>query len=219
MLAAGGHGDGGCRRSRATTRWGGCRHVVCGDEWLQGRKKRVIVITDGDRSAWRAARRVCAQLGLGLIDASAGAPTRATVEDVERAIVESPYAEVVLADDAGRLGMGEGELLVAALARSAAAEIVAAVAVASSTLNDGAVRVDEAVTARGDIVSTAVNKHGLPLPTRRLRGDTVGVLHSLRVPVIGIGDIGDGSGRCGEAALRRALVEARRLAASAPVVA
>lgn len=182
--------------------------------WLRTRKKRVIVITDGDRTAWRAARRVCAQLGLGLVDVSAGAPTPATVEEVERAIVESPYAEVVvLADDAGRLGMGEGELLVAGLAGSAVVEIVAAVAVASFTLNDGAVRVDEAVTASGDIVATAVNKHGLPIPTRRLRGDTVGVLRSLGVPVVGIGDIGDGVGRSGEAALRRALVEARRLAA------
>ncbi len=181
---------------------------------MRTRKKRVIVITDGDRTAWRAARRVCAQLGLGLVDVSAGAPTPATVEEVERAIVESPYAEVVvLADDAGRLGMGEGELLVAGLAGSAVVEIVAAVAVASFTLNDGAVRVDEAVTASGDIVATAVNKHGLPIPTRRLRGDTVGVLRSLGVPVVGIGDIGDGVGRSGEAALRRALVEARRLAA------
>jgi stage V sporulation protein AE len=184
-----------------------------------GRKKRVIVLTDGDRSAWRAARRACAELGVGLIDLTAGAPTEASIEEVERAIVDSPYPEVVvLADDAGRRGMGEGELLVAMLAASPVAQIVAAVAVASKTEDDGVVKVDEAVTADGRVVRVAVDKEGHPLRDNRLQGDTVGVLRALGVPIVGIGDIGEGEGRSGEAALRRALAEARRLAEPYPEV-
>ncbi|MHB9091914.1 MAG: stage V sporulation protein AE, partial [Chloroflexota bacterium] len=82
-------------------------------------KKRVIVLTDGDLSALRATRLVCAELGLGLIDVSAGSPTSANIAEVEDAIMASPYYTVVVfADDAGHPGEGEGESMIAMLGSS-----------------------------------------------------------------------------------------------------
>ncbi len=177
-------------------------------------KKRIVVVTDGDQSAWRAARRAVVELGLGFVDITEGNPTRATLAEVEEALVASPYeVVVVLADDGGTAGIGPGERLIEALARSPAVEIVAAVAVASWAHQESEVRVDESVTAEGSVVATAVDKEGRPVPGKRLSGDTVGVLRRLCVPIVGVGDIGEDGHACGVPALRKALAEALRLAA------
>ena len=185
--------------------------------WVgQGRRsivKKVIVLTDGDQQAWRAARRAVSELGLGLIDITGGNPTSASVREVEEAILASPQeVVVVMADDAGISGVGPGERLIEALASSSVVEIVAAIAVASWAHQDAAAVVDKSVTADGRLVATAVDKEGRPLPSRRLRGDTVGVLNDLGVPVVGVGDIGEEDHACDASELRQALLEALRLA-------
>ncbi|MHB1131466.1 MAG: stage V sporulation protein AE [Chloroflexota bacterium] len=172
----------------------------------------MVVVSDGDQNAWRAARRAAAELGLGLLDCTSGNPTTATYAEVLAALVASKHdVVVVLADDGGLTGFGPGERLITWLARAPEVEVLAAVAVASWAHHDGDVVVDASVTATGRVVPWAVDKNGLPMRGRRLRGDTVDVLDELQVPVVGVGDIGEEGHACDADTLRRAIVEALRL--------
>ena len=181
------------------------------------RRTKVVVVSDGDQSAWRAARRAVAELGLGLLDCTEGNPTRASFAVVLAELAASPYeVVVVLADDGGLGGFGPGEQLIALLAHAPQVQLLAAVAVASWAHHDGDVVVDASVTAAGQIVRTAVDKEGRPLKGRRLDGDTVGILDSLPVPIVGVGDIGDEGHAADAAVLRRAIVEALRLGGYVP---
>ncbi|MHB9146092.1 MAG: stage V sporulation protein AE [Symbiobacteriia bacterium] len=176
---------------------------------------RVIVVTDGDGVALDAVQTAAAELGLRTISRSAGHPTRMTGFEMASLSQYAPYDPVVvMVDDRGHPGEGPGERALVELSADPRVEILGVVAVAARTDGAQAVRVNRSVSARGEVVPSAVNKEGQPLPSQKhLAGDTVSVLDRLRVPVvIGTGDSGKGQDAISRGAplTRRALEEVLR---------
>ncbi len=156
------------------------------------KKTRVILVTDGDGIAQGAVELAGKKLGLRVISASAGNPTRLTGPEIARLCHLAPWDPVlVMVDDRGRVSMGKGELATETLAARDDIEIIGAVAVASNTQGVRGAEVDASITAEGQTVAAAVNKQGQLTPSNVLAGDTVDVLNRLNLPVvIGIGDLG-----------------------------
>lgn len=157
-------------------------------------KRKVILITDGDRVAKRAVEIASQKIGARCISCSAGNPTRLTGDQLVTQIQKTPHDPVVvMLDDKGFLGTGKGERALEYLARHPGIEVMGVLAVASNTEFTEGVDVDCSVTRSGSITSMAVNKYGDIKQdlTTSLYGDTVEVLEDLDIPIIvGIGDIG-----------------------------
>ncbi|MGI5840018.1 MAG: stage V sporulation protein AE [bacterium] len=157
-------------------------------------KIRVILLTDGDRVAGRAAQRVAKELGLRCISASVGNPTPRTGEELVRLVRQVPYEPVlVMFDDRGNRGRGKGEKALECLARHPGIAVLGAVAVASNTEGVGGVKPAYSVTRDGTLTGEAVDKFGKLSPGNGgvIRGDTVDILNRLDIPIIiGIGDLG-----------------------------
>lgn len=157
-------------------------------------KRRVIVVTDGDRAARRVVERVAQNIGGRAISISGGNPTPISGEKMAAFVKQTPYDPVlVMVDDCGFGGQGEGEKALEVLARDPELEILGVLAVASNTAEVGGVPVTVSVTRNGEVVAEPVDKDGLPEPgnSNRIKGDTVDVINQLDIPVVvGIGDLG-----------------------------
>lgn len=159
---------------------------------------RVIIVTDGDKSAQRAVETASLRLGLYPLMITGGNPTRISAAEALEHIIKAPYDPVVvMADDKGKIGMGPGEYLMEALIKDPRLLVMGIVAVASDTKVRGVV-VDKAVTAGRRIIEEPVNKHGNREKSghHRLEGDTVEILS--RHPelfIVGCGDLGKMNGK------------------------
>ncbi len=182
--------------------------------------KTVIVVTDGDGKARRAIELAAKKLGMYVVTCSAGSPTRAHPEDVEREIAEADgELIVVMADDGGQVGEGAGERLIKVLSEHGLLNAV--VAAASDTPGVTKIEVKESVTVDGRTTARAVDKAGRKKRSKMLAGDTAEGAAGLHVPVIGIGDPGkvgvDKKGaRAMERALREAVVLGKRMRPTPP---
>ncbi|KJS18316.1 MAG: stage V sporulation protein AE [Peptococcaceae bacterium BRH_c4b] len=157
-------------------------------------KRNVILVTDGDRVAKRAVERAAENIGARCISSSAGNPTRLSGEQIVNMIMSAPHDPVVvMLDDRGKQGTGQGERALEYIAAHPDINVLGALAVASNTLYTAGTTVDESVTSEGSIVSGPVDKlgHQRPGTDHYLEGDTVEILDRLNIPVVvGIGDIG-----------------------------
>jgi stage V sporulation protein AE len=157
-------------------------------------KRKIVVLTDGDRVARKVVEKVARNVGGRAISLSAGNPTLATGEEIAAAVKETPYDPVlVMVDDCGRRGKGRGEQVLEFLAKDPGIEILGVVAVASNTTKVEGVPVDASVSRAGEVVEVPVDKDGYPEPSghRKVEGDTVDVINRLQIPiVIGVGDLG-----------------------------
>jgi len=156
-------------------------------------KRKIVVITDGDKVAGKVVERVAGNVGGRAISLSGGNPTRVSGREIAAAVKATPYDPVlVMIDDCGARGKGEGEKALEELARDPEIDILGAVAVASNTSRVEGVPVKVSVTRDGKVVEAPVDKDGHPLPgTGRITGDTVDILNRLQIPVIvGLGDLG-----------------------------
>jgi stage V sporulation protein AE len=157
-------------------------------------KRRVIVITDGDRIARKVVEKVACNIGGRAISMSGGNPTVISGEKIVAAIKKTPYDPVlVMVDDCGERGKGNGEKALEILTKDPEIEILGVLAVASNTSEVDGVPVNASVTRDGQVVSDPVNKDGNPQSgaPKRIKGDTVDVINHLSIPVvIGIGDLG-----------------------------
>ncbi len=164
------------------------------------RRPQVIVVTDGDPTAWEAVKTAAEDLGLIPIAASRGNPTPGSAEDIVRAIGKTDGDPVVvLVDDQGDAGPGAGERVLDRILHAPDLDVLGVVAVASHTPGVRGVKTVLSVTRSGDRVEGAVDKEGRPTDGR-LHGDTVDVVEDSRVPVVGLGDPGKMDG--GDAAER-----------------
>lgn len=154
--------------------------------------KEVIVITDGDLMAAKAAEEVAHQIGGRLISRSAGNPTPLTGEELIGLIkMASEEPVIVLLDDRGHHGVGKGEEILTFLAKHEEINLIGVVAVASNVEGASGTPVDFSITSTGMIHKGPVNKLGKPQKGKYLIGDTVSILPSLDVPlIVGIGDVG-----------------------------
>ncbi|HPU35625.1 MAG TPA: stage V sporulation protein AE [Bacillota bacterium] len=155
------------------------------------KKRRVILVTDGDRIAQRAVEVAARNVGARCISRSAGNPTRQSGQELVELIKEAPLDPVVvMLDDRGFNGPGRGESALAYIAGHPDIEVLGVLAVASNTEKACGCRVNVSVTQTGEVIEGPVDKWGLPKQDV-LKGDTTEILDSLKIPfVIGIGDIG-----------------------------
>lgn len=159
------------------------------------RKRRVILVTDGDKIAREAVEVAARKVSCRCISASAGNPTPLTGKQVVEYIKMTPSDPVVvMVDDRGLAGKGKGETVMEYVIKHPDLEVIGVVAVASNTENITGARVDCVVTKEKQVLAGQVDKDGNPISTQAIvRGDTVDILNELdrKVPyVVGVGDIG-----------------------------
>lgn len=172
-------------------------------------KSPVIIVTDGDSTAWDAVREACQDLGLYPLRKSRGNPTPLDGDDLVEAIRKAPEVPVVvMVDDQGESGKGAGEEALGALLHAPEIQVLGVVAVASHTPHVEGVHPWFSITRDGARVEGAVDKGGRQ-QGRRLRGDTVDVIDDPDLPVVGLGDPGKMGGedaaRRGSPSTREAL--------------
>lgn len=157
-------------------------------------KKRVIIVTDGDKVARKAVETAAENVGGRCISASSGNPTTLSAKEIVDLINQTPHDPVlVMVDDEGNQNQGQGESALQGLLANSDIQVMGVVAVASQTVGVEGVPIDYSVTRDGEITKVAVNKIGqVATPeTGLLKGDTVDVLNHANVPIIvGIGDPG-----------------------------
>jgi len=160
---------------------------------LPDSRRKVIIVTDGDRVAGKTVQVAAHNVGARFISLTTGNPTPISGREVVQLIKKAPTDPVVImVDDRGKSGYGKGEQVLQYVAEHRDIEVIGAIAVASNTDAKG-VEVSESVTRTGTIVQGPVDKLGCPEKQghRFLEGDTVDILSKLRIPVIiGTGDTG-----------------------------
>lgn len=168
-----------------------------------GSKRRIIVVTDGDKRAQEAVERAGKNLHLRTISASAGNPTPLMGEELLLLIQQAKHDPVlVMVDDCGNPATGYGEQALEYLANHSDIEILGVVAVAANAEEVDGVKVDFSVSRDCKIVDGPVLKDGQPEALGHLyvEGDTVDILNDIDVPlIVGIGDIGKMDGRDSQA--------------------
>ena len=163
-------------------------------------KRRVIIVTDGDKMAQKAVEVATTNIGGRCISLSGGNPTTLTGSEIIELIKMAKYDPVVvMVDDKGDNGMGKGEKAMDVIMNNKEIELMGIVAVASNTPNAIGVKVDCSIDKFGNKVGKAVDKCGNTLENKVIRGDTVNILADADLPfVVGIGDPGkmDGKDSC-----------------------
>ncbi len=158
----------------------------------EGTPVEMIVVTDGDATAWRAVQAASSSLGLVPVAVSRGNPTRVDarrIVEVARAHSGSPV--VVMVDDQGDAGAGPGEKVLAELLRDERVRVLGVVAVASNTPDVAGVLPEVSVDQTARVSEGSVDKEG-QRSAGPLLGDTVDVLRKAApgVVIVGLGDPG-----------------------------
>lgn len=166
---------------------------------MEGQRRKVILVTDGDHVAQKVIEKVATELGGRCISLSSGNPTTLRGSQMVELIKMAPHDPVVVMfDDNGYFGRGRGEQAIEYVVNHPDIEVIGAIAVASNTRWVQGATVQFSVDNRGFIVEEAVDKDGYADAelNHHIYGDTVDILNALHVPnVIGIGDIGKMHGR------------------------
>lgn len=157
------------------------------------KKRKVILITDGDEYATRTVELVAKEIGGRCISLSQGNPTLVTGPQLIKLIKEAAHDPVlVMVDDSGYVGEGFGEKVMMYVSKHPDIEILGIIAVASKTRQMEWTKVDVCIDRDGKLTPYGVDKFGVAeMEVGRIAGDTVYSIDSLHVPiVVGIGDIG-----------------------------
>ncbi|KXG11135.1 hypothetical protein AT864_00218 [Anoxybacillus sp. P3H1B] len=157
------------------------------------KKRRVIIVTDGDDFAWRTIQHIAKEIGGRCISRSRGNPSKLTGEQLVELILQTPYDPVfVMFDDCGAVGEGAGEQALKYVATHKQIEVMGAIAVASNTHQNEWTKVHVSIDRNGKLTERGVDKEGIQeMELGRINGDTVYCLEQLPIPIIvGIGDIG-----------------------------
>ena len=157
----------------------------------------MIIVTDGDRIAKRAVEIATSNIGGRCISDSSGNPTVLTGKEIIRLIKTAKHDPVVIMlDDNGDIGMGEGEKALLEIYKDEDIKILGVIAVASNTHYAKGTKIHFSVTGSGEISKSVVNKYGQKTKKKVLKGDTVDILRELDIyPIIGIGDPGKMMGK------------------------
>lgn len=163
------------------------------------KKRKVIVVTDGDQVACKAVEKAAAEAGCRVISRSSGNPTPLDGEQIVNLVKHAKHDPVVVMfDDNGNGDFGYGEQALEYLTNHADIEVLGAIAVASNTPLVEGVKVDFSIDKNGHVIEDAVDKDGNPAHDGHavVYGDTVDVLSDVDIPIIvGVGDIGKMQGK------------------------
>ncbi|MFX4302572.1 stage V sporulation protein AE [Alicyclobacillus tolerans] len=156
------------------------------------RKRRVIVVTDGDSMALRALKMAAKQTGCRLISRSAGSPTPLSGPEIVHWIQRAQSDPVIIMfDDNGNQLDNTAEISMSYVLSHPSIEVIGVLAVASNAQSQQGIQVHCSVTPDLRIVTSAVNKEGWPTQRFNLKGDTVDILRKFSIPmIVGIGDLG-----------------------------
>lgn len=156
------------------------------------KKRKVILVTDGDRIAQKAVEIAAKNIGGRCISSSAGNPTPLSGPEIIEQIKQAECEPVVvMVDDCGDEGVGRGEKAMIDIIKCPDIEVLGVVAVASNGKEGSHVQVDCSITKDGKKIDYAVDKYGNNTFHTRISGDTLTVLKDIDVPIIvGIGDPG-----------------------------
>jgi stage V sporulation protein AE len=157
------------------------------------KKRRVIIVTDGDVYASKTIELAAEKTGGCCISASKGNPSMLTGEELVKLILRASREPVyVMFDDSGLVGEGPGETALAYVAKHPLIQVLGVLAVAAKTHQAEWTRVDVCIDAEGELTEFGVDKSGTrELEVKRMNGDTVYLLDQLDLPfIVGIGDIG-----------------------------
>lgn len=154
-------------------------------------KRKIIIITDGDKIAKKAAEEASRNVNGRCISISCGNPSKITGDEAIKLIKCAKNDPVIImVDDRGNIGRGKGEKIIQDIIKNSKIEIMGIVAVASNSKGSG-VKVNYSIDKHGNKVEYAVDKYGNCKEDRVLIGDTVNTINPKDVPVIiGIGDPG-----------------------------
>ena len=158
-----------------------------------GQKRKVILITDGDKYAKKAIQYVAREVGGRCISMSQGNPSHLSGKELVRLIHKAKSDPVlVMFDDSGYVGEGAGERAMRIVATDPSIEVLGIIAVASKTRREEWTKVDVSIDRYGNLTSKGVDKYGMEeMEIGKVMGDTVYCIDELDVPiVVGIGDIG-----------------------------
>lgn len=157
------------------------------------KKRKVILITDGDQYAKKAIEFVAREIGGRCISMSHGNPSSCSGAELVRLIQKAKYDPVlVMFDDSGFIGEGAGEQAMRVVANHPQIDVLGIIAVASRTRSAEWTKVDVSIDRYGTLTANGVDKYGMEeLEPGKIMGDTVYCIDELNVPVVvGIGDIG-----------------------------
>ncbi len=158
-----------------------------------GQKRKVILITDGDKYAKKAIQYVAREVGGRCISMSQGNPSHLSGKELVRLIHKAKSDPVlVMFDDSGYVGEGAGERAMRIVATDPSIEVLGIIAVASKTRREEWAKVDVSIDRYGNLTSRGVDKYGMEeMEIGKIIGDTVYCIDELDVPVVvGVGDIG-----------------------------
>ena len=162
-------------------------------------KYKIIAITDGDSTAFKAVEKASQNLELDIIYESAGNPTSTSGLEIKNKIKEATTNPVlVMFDDQGEVGTGLGEQALLTMISDPEIEILGVLAVASNLKNVQGVNPDFSVTQNQEIIAQPVDKTGKAeeIEHNILEGDTIDVLNQLsETLIVGIGDLGKMEGK------------------------
>jgi stage V sporulation protein AE len=161
------------------------------------KKRKVILVTDGDSVAQRAVETAVSNIGGRCISRSGGNPTPLKgIEIIDLIKTAKNDPVVVMVDDKGSCLTGKGEWALHEIVNHPDIEILGVIAVASNTSDVKGVRVDLSITCDGKVIHRPVDKDGLPRYEKVLYGDTVDILEKCNIPlIVGIGDVGKMNGK------------------------
>ena len=155
-------------------------------------KRKVILVTDGDKVAQAAVEIAASNIGGRSIPASAGNPTLLTGKEiVEKAKKAEHDPVVVMVDDRGEKGEGPGEKAMNAILKDENVDVIGIVAVSSNGKDCNGVNVTCSITREGEIINGGVDKNGNNIHTNFICGDTLSILKNKKnMVIVGIGDPG-----------------------------
>lgn len=159
---------------------------------MKNLKKRVIIVTDGDKIAKKAVEIAAVNIHARCISMSAGNPTHLTGSEIVQLIKIAKYDPViVMVDDRGNTGKGKGERAMEYIINSNEVEVIGVIAVASNTTGGKGTEVNLSIDKFGNTVNCAVDKCGNKINNRILRGDTVNSIDNYsKLFIVGMGDPG-----------------------------
>lgn len=155
-------------------------------------KRKVILVTDGDKVAQRAVEVAAANIGGRCISSSAGNPTLLTGEQIVEQIKKAAHDPVVvMVDDRGEKGEGYGERAMKVIIDDAGIDILGIVAVSSNGKDCNGLKISCSITKEGKVIEGAVDKYGSSTGTDMICGDTLSILKKMKdLTIVGIGDPG-----------------------------
>lgn len=158
------------------------------------KKQKVILVTDGDKTAEKAIDIASNKLGLEVVSQSAGNPTPCSGEELLKIAGDKTKDPVVLMfDDQGDLEYGVGEQALETVASSDEIELLGILAVASNSKDVEGISPECSITKEGQIINRPVTKNGDSEIDGHtiLEGDTVDIINDFEgALVVGVGDIG-----------------------------